>query len=85
MKSDTAKLQEALAILSDLVQTVEAVGVDTVRDDMDWYDLHNLYRDACTLLELTPMEPDEPYDEENLDRYEQEMIDEFGDEHSSLR
>ena len=62
--SNNDKCVAALAILSDLVQSIEAVGVDTIRDEMDWYDLHIIYRDSCVLLEITPMEPEYAYDEE---------------------
>ena len=49
------KLQAAEAILHDLVDSVETVGVDAVYHDMGWFDLYSIYRDSCVALGREPM------------------------------
>ncbi len=60
------KLVDAEAILRDLVKSIECIGVEEVLDEMNWYDLHSIYTDACAFLGVTPQEP-EKYDDEEKD------------------
>lgn len=78
--SNPTLLADALSILRDFIHTVESVGVHRVKNELEWLDLHNLYQEACELLEVTPEEPEDPYSDASLDAYEDELRRQFGDD-----
>jgi hypothetical protein len=70
--TDQERIQQLESIVNGFIRDYEAVGPDAVQD-IDWYDLHILYRDACSAMSIAPEEPAFAWDCENFEEQEDDL------------